>query len=265
MKALVYRRGGLGDTLLTFPILEILKRKGYETTAVGNTDYFKIAKEVGWADEVLSFIPEGDFDFEAVISFEGNVRPFPERRVWVVEHYLRSLGLEEGFSSELPLDPAPASPLEGKVVLHPSSGSPKKNPPLELFLRLQDYLSYIGFDVVYLIGEADGWLKGKVSPFIETNDPLWMAKALKGAKIFVGLDSGVSHLSSYLGVPSVVIYGPTDPLVWRPLGRRVWQVTLGLECSPCFPNVCEERACLSAEKLLDRLLPLLDHILVHVH
>ena len=53
-KFLLYRRGGLGDTLLTFPILEIFKRKGFYTVAVGNTDYFKIAKAVGWVDEVFT-------------------------------------------------------------------------------------------------------------------------------------------------------------------------------------------------------------------
>jgi len=47
-KVLFYRRGAFGDTLLTFPIFEVLKRKNCYTVAIGNTDYLKIAKELNW-------------------------------------------------------------------------------------------------------------------------------------------------------------------------------------------------------------------------
>ncbi len=265
MKALVYRRGGLGDTLLTFPILEILKRRGYRITAVGNTDYFRIAKEVGWADGVLSEIPDESFDKKVIVSFEGNVRPFPESRVWIVEHYLRSLALEEEeFSKKLPLDTLPDSPFAGKAVLHPSSGSPKKNPSLELFHMIESFLRSKGIESLYIVGEADYWLKGRVKNFVESYEPLWIARALKSALLYVGLDSGISHLASYVGVPCVVIYGPSDPVVWRPIGEMVHVVSLELECSPCFPNVCSQRECLSVPKLSEKLLPLLDHLLVNI-
>jgi len=36
---------------------------------------------------------------------------------------------------------------------------------------------------------------------------------------FVGNDSGVSHLAAAAGAPGVVIFGPTDPDRWRPIGR----------------------------------------------
>ncbi len=265
MKALLYRRGGLGDTLLTFPVLEVLKDKGYRVTAVGNTDYFRIALEAGWADEVRSEIPSEDFDLRIVIAVDGNVSPFPRKRIWTVEHYIRSLSLgEERFSKEIPLKPLPNSPFEGKVVLHPSSGSHKKNPDLELFLELEEFLKGRGFEIVYLIGEADLWLEDKVDNYVKSLDPLWIAKAIKSAQLYVGLDSGISHLASYVGVPSVVIYGPTDPIVWRPIGKKVYQIYLNLECSPCFPDVCSQRPCLDRRSLLDRLLPLLDHLLVQI-
>ena len=266
MRALLYRRGGLGDTLLTFPLLEILKGKGYRVTAVGNTDYLRVALEAGWADEIRSEIPTEEFDLEVIISVDGNVDPFPKERIWVVEHYLRSLKLsDEKFSLELPLDPLEDSPFRGKVVLHPSSGSPKKNPDMELFFELEDFLKKRGLESVYLIGEADLWMEGKVDNYVKSMDPLWIAKALKSAQLYVGLDSGISHLASYVGVLSLIIYGPTDPVVWKPVGKRVFQISLDLECSPCFPNVCSQRSCLDRKSLIDRLLPLLDHLLVQIN
>ncbi|RLJ70496.1 ADP-heptose:LPS heptosyltransferase [Hydrogenivirga caldilitoris] len=262
-RALLYRRGGLGDTLLTFPLLEILKSKGFYTTAVGNTDYFKIAREVGWADRVLSEKPNEDFDLVLEISSEGNLPTFPRERRWILEHYLEGAGfIGESFSWVLPVETLPDSPFRGRVVFHPSSGSRKKNPNLSLFLELEKHLVKRGHEVVYLIGEADTWLKGYVTNYVESYEPLWIARALKSALLFVGLDSGLSHLSAYLGVPTIVIYGPSDPVVWKPIGRRVYQVSLGLECSPCFPNVCDRRECLDGSLLFHCLFPLLDELLI---
>ncbi|SHK57549.1 glycosyltransferase family 9 protein [Thermocrinis minervae] len=250
---LIYRRGGLGDTLLVFPLLEIFNKKGYRVVAVGNTDYYRLAEEVGWADLVLSELPPWDGE-RVIISYEGNVKPFPEKRIWIVQHYLESLGLKEDFSQELPIQASKGGPLEGVAVLHPSSGSWKKNPKLELFLSVEEVLKRKGYKVVYFVGEADQWLKGYVSNFWESLNLVEIAKALKAAKLFVGLDSGISHLSAYLGVPTFIFYGPTDPIVWRPIGKRVFQISLNLECSPCFPNVCEARECLDVNMLLDRFL-----------
>ncbi|MCS6999003.1 MAG: glycosyltransferase family 9 protein [Aquificaceae bacterium] len=251
---LLYRRGGLGDTLLTFPVLELIKRSGVGVWAVGNVDYFSLAKAVGWADEISSELPPREFENRVVISFEGNVKPFPQERIWIVEHYLRSLKLKGKFSKTLPIEPEEKSPLSGRVVLHPSSGSQKKNPPLELFLMIESFLRKEGFKTIYLVGEADGWLKAHVKEYFESFSPLEMARALKTAKLFLGLDSGLSHLASYCGISTFIFYGPTDPLVWKPIGERVFQISLELPCSPCFPQVCQERECLRVDRLFDAFL-----------
>lgn len=253
---LVYRRGGLGDTLLTFPVLELLKKSGKRVWAVGNTDYFAIAKAVGWADEISSEFPHGEFEGKVLISVDGNVKPFPEERRWIVEHYLQSLSLKGDFSKVLPLEPAKNNPLEGCAVLHPSSGSPRKNPPLELFFRIEDFLKREGLRTVYLIGEADQWLKSYVKNYFESLSPLEIARALREAKLYVGLDSGISHLASYCGITSFIFYGPTDPVVWKPIGERVFQISLNLSCAPCFPQVCNERPCLDPQLLFGKFLEL---------
>lgn len=47
-----------------------------------------------------------------------------------------------------------------------------------------------------------------------------LAQVLSKAALMVGNDSGPSHLASSLGLPGVVIFGPTDIPIWRPLGRH---------------------------------------------
>ncbi|MDM7202742.1 MAG: glycosyltransferase family 9 protein [Thermodesulfobacteriaceae bacterium] len=246
---LFYRRGALGDTLLTFPILELLKRSGKKIWAVGNTDYFNIAKEIGWVDFLSSEIPKREFQGEILISSEGKVRPFPESRIWIVEHYMKSIGISGKFSKTLPLEPMDKSPLEGYAVIHPSSGSPKKNAPLELFFKIEKFLKEEGLKTIYLIGEADFWLKDYLKKYYESLSPLEIARALKSSLLFVGNDSGMAHLASYCGLPTFIFYGPSDPIVWKPIGEKVYQISLSLSCSPCFPEVCMERKCFNEELL----------------
>ncbi len=256
---LFYRRGGLGDTLLTFPVLEILKKRNNYIIAVGNTEYFKIAKEVNWIDEVYSeFYPtllNRNFKQKIIFSYtQKGLPPFPFERKWIVDYYLELLNLkEETFSLKLPLMKEPTfNILQDKIVLHPSSGSQKKNPPLELFLKIEKFLKSLGFKTIYLVGEADTWLKNKVENYWESFDPLEIAYQLKKAKAFVGVDSGISHLACYLGIPSYVFFGPTDPLVWKPIGINYKIITLNLPCSPCFPKICSKKICLDSEILFEK-------------
>ncbi|GAB6065957.1 glycosyltransferase family 9 protein [Aquifex pyrophilus] len=255
---LLYRRGGLGDTLFTFPVLEIFKRLGYRTVAVGNTDYYEIAKHVGFADEVYSELPEGEYEKKIIISLEGNLKPFPEKRIWILEHYLKSLNLPPIYSPTLPIKQNENSPLKGKVVIHPSSGSKKKNPPLELFLSIGDYLKRKNIEYIYLLGEAEEELSDTLKPNFFSLSPLEIARNLKTARFYVGLDSGITHLASYLGIKGIAIYGPTDKVVWKPLGDSVKVLSLDYECSPCFPNVCKERPCLNPEELFNKLVELIE-------
>ena len=44
---------------------------------------------------------------------------------------------------------------------------------------------------------------------------------LRTASLFVGNDSGPSHLAGIMGLPTIALFGPTDPAVWKPLGPRV--------------------------------------------
>jgi ADP-heptose:LPS heptosyltransferase len=47
------------------------------------------------------------------------------------------------------------------------------------------------------------------------------AALLEQCTLYVGNDSGLSHVAGALGIPTVAVFGPTDPDVWAPLGRAV--------------------------------------------
>ncbi len=55
-----------------------------------------------------------------------------------------------------------------------------------------------------------------------TNAPLLeVARQLQQCRCYLGNDSGITHLAAMLGVPTVAIFGPSDPAVWRPVGPSV--------------------------------------------
>jgi heptosyltransferase-2 len=56
--------------------------------------------------------------------------------------------------------------------------------------------------------------------------------------LFLTNDSGAMHVASALGVPTVAVFGPTDPWATGPKGPRVCLVREPLDCSPCKLRVC---------------------------
>jgi len=113
-----------------------------------------------------------------------------------------------------------ASPV---IALHPGSGSPRKNWPMENWIALIAYLIEQSVPITIIGGEADhgqmaelqSRFKSESVPFA-IDWPLRDLAALLASSIFVGHDSGVSHLAAATGAASLVLFGPTDPQIWRP-------------------------------------------------
>lgn len=61
---------------------------------------------------------------------------------------------------------------------------------------------------------------------------------LKRTGLFITNDSGPMHIASALGVPTVAVFGSTDPNLTGPLGASVRVVIRKKDCSPCFEREC---------------------------
>jgi len=126
------------------------------------------------------------------------------------------------------------------VAIHPGSGSKKKNWPLENWIALVSGTA--GFShaegkngrvekfhsLVVISGEADKsqteqlereW-KGQDVRFAK-NLPLPHLAAVLERSIFIGHDSGISHLAAAAGANCVLLFGPTNPAVWAPKNKNV--------------------------------------------
>lgn len=154
--------------------------------------------------------------------------PFPSAAVPAVDYHL-------ALFRALPADSAlriPAIAFGGKptprgrgrvAALHPGSGSAKKNWPLENFAELAALLGEAGCAVAWITGPAEQGLEVPASASVRWTDLQLpdLAQRLSGCALYVGNDSGVSHLAAASGCPTVALFGASDPRVWAPLGRKV--------------------------------------------
>ena len=152
--------------------------------------------------------------------------PFPSRPIPVVDYHL-SLFPELAFSDEARVPRVDASAAfqqsEGTTVaIHPGSGSPRKNWPLGKFMEVARCLESEGEGVAWIIGPAEADLA------VPSGARAWRARDLRAlagslarCRLYIGNDSGVTHLAAACGCPTVALFGAHDAQVWLPRGRAV--------------------------------------------
>lgn len=236
MRFLVIRACAIGDFVLHLPALRALTDAHREATftLVGYPATLALARTflpveaIGsieaqpWAG--LFAGPLGDLGFDAAW-------------VWMkdrlVAENLRKSGIPEVFDAD-PFPPSghasahllrtvnlPAPELPDlwesestRVILHPGSGSPAKVWPG--FADLARALP----GAVILVGPCETRLEFANRRLEHLSLPE-VGDELRRCRVFVGNDSGITHIAAYWGIPTVALFGPTDPGIWGPVGRRV--------------------------------------------
>jgi ADP-heptose:LPS heptosyltransferase len=144
-----------------------------------------------------------------------------------------------------------AAPL---LILAPGSGSRGKNWPAANYLQVTHWWrEQFGGKVVVVIGPAEAEQRGleqlSSSCIVASSlDLSVLAALLAHCHVYVGNDSGVSHLAAAVGARTVAIFGPSDERQWAPRGPAVTIVRHQIACSPCgetAPETCQHRACLT--------------------
>ncbi len=168
--------------------------------------------------------------------------PIVEEGSHAVDHLLKPLETlaiyESGVAPKLRLDPDQrawgADLLKTRGVtgraymIHPGSGSARKNWPVDHFEALADRLrAERGAAPLFLLGEAEGALGERLRRYtVFTDLSLLQAAALISAcHAYIGNDSGITHMAAALGLPVTALFGPSLPEQWGPRGERVRIVT----------------------------------------
>jgi ADP-heptose:LPS heptosyltransferase len=112
------------------------------------------------------------------------------------------------------------TPAQGNtLVMHAGSGSAAKN--WTGFAALAERWRRHG-RVIWIVGPAEDLAPLPLAAGVVRDQPLpYIAALLQRASLYVGNDSGVSHLAAIAGARGLALFGPSDPIIWRPLGLHV--------------------------------------------
>jgi ADP-heptose:LPS heptosyltransferase len=61
--------------------------------------------------------------------------------------------------------------------------------------------------------------------------------------LFVGNDSGITHLAAAVDTPTMALFGPSDQATWKPFGPQVRVINAQPQCAPCHPRLISNDSC----------------------
>jgi ADP-heptose:LPS heptosyltransferase len=221
---------------------------------------------------IYSWLGSGDKNlacaFQLLAGTRARLFPFQpdDDAMHISDYYLQCVGAPRlGELGAIPLNPdalcwrrrwCDEHELAGKKILAlaPGSGAKEKNWPAGFFSRVARWWEEEtkGKSIVVLgpteeegsEGGAD-WAGAVVARNLALAQ---VAALLSCCDIYLGNDSGTTHLAARLGIETVALFGPSDARQWAPRGKRVTVVSRGVECSPCdrrTMKICPHRRCLA--------------------
>jgi heptosyltransferase-3 len=197
----------------------------------------------------------------ALLGFAGiPVSDKPKSRLVVTGKALKSLEEKfnaktqrredaENFLNETDFEQTKIQNLKPKIaLLHPTAAFDTKQWATENFARIAEFLSEKGFSVVAIAAQKESAVLGNLkqlsrAPITIFDDlilPEITALASK-AKLFVGNDSGIAHIAAAVETPSVVVFGSSNIVHWRPWTNAPNEIVYEKHlCQPCAGHFCKE-------------------------
>jgi heptosyltransferase-3 len=256
---LICHRGALGDFILTWPTLYHLKKAlpQYRFLGIGRAEYMQLAKRFGLLDDYRDRESKAAYDFfygrslpsdmtppaGAVLWLSDGddaarllkktaalpvvtITPFPQINYHVARYYCSMVS--EHFPLAVPDDcaiPLQVPEESGEYALiHPGSGGVAKNYSAELYYKIADLLRQkkhrkVGFVLGPVERERNSEIEYSGEWVIKPDNVNELTDLLIGTSLYIGNDSGASHLSAILGTPTITLYKSTDPKVWGTIGK----------------------------------------------
>lgn len=240
-RRLLIRPGAIGDFILSLPTLEAARADYTEVWAPR-----PVLPLVRFADASRAIIDTGIErvgvvegarvpaleQFDSIYSWYGtNRQEFREAVRRLPFTFFPALPPGPG----IPRIPVPPRPVESHVVIHPFASSAAKRWPLEQF---REVAARLGCPVKWLAGPEEELAEAE-----RIDDLYELACRLSAARVYIGNDSGISHLAAAVGVPTIAIFLVTDARVWAPRGRKVWVLERpGVEDVIAAVRIWRERA-----------------------
>lgn len=251
MKTLLIRPGAIGDCIVSLPALEFLRTEYTEVWVrsvnqplvrfadrvdsiaatgldmVGIQTPRRTMERLGEFDRIVSWYGTNHAEFrEAVSGLPFTFHPpLPkDGGLHAVDFYAAQVGAPMGLTPRIDVG---AVERRETIVIHPFSGSPRKNWPLDRFRELAAALPY---PVEWTAGPEE-----KLAEAVRFESLLDLARWLAGAQGYIGNDSGISHLAAAVGIPVMALFRESNSAVWSPRPSHVRLVNDETPISALFP------------------------------
>jgi ADP-heptose:LPS heptosyltransferase len=259
---LVHLASGIGNIVLATPLLHVLQRNGFVVDVLLDADYHGVgalfedwsavrnvyvgrsgAPELRSYGHVMAAVPPFYWRrFRSRYDGVNIYRPpdvlfYGNEQAYYLE-FARSLGCDitDAPYYFLPLgERRPRDTIALAPGSKPAEMAAKRWP---LFVELAERL-----DDVAIVGTPNDLLRfdgsqmcfpGHVRSFIGRLSLKETAAVLAGAAVVVANDCGLGHLAGALGVPTILLFGPTPHYTLGPLPPNVMVLRTGLHCEPCW-------------------------------
>jgi heptosyltransferase-3 len=231
MRRLLIRPGAIGDCILALPELEAARADYTEVWAPR-----PILPLIQFADRTRA-IPDTGLDlvgvaegprataclrdletFDSIYSWYGSNHPeFRDAVRHLPFTFFPAQPINVIGTPRISVSPRP---IENFAVIHPFSSSTKKNWPLDSFRAAASRLQ---IPVKWCIGPEEHLelLNDTFDQPVRIDNLYDLACWLSTARVYIGNDSGITHLAAAVGVPTIAIFMTTDPRVWAPRGDHV--------------------------------------------
>ena len=254
--AVLVRGGGLGDFILSLPLVNyiqstyeevlILTKPSYfclVQSKIKNTEFFELDLGISQFGErlkdsdVFTFWKDGEWIDELKKYHVQKVFILPAKPKsppHIIESIFKvlSINIPDSYLSKPCLGDFWVQSLT--LWIHSGSGSKAKNIPFSFYKKLADdwLRNKKENQVVFSFGEADRHsldlfksetfcYPDRIQLILPRSIEEYKEILLKGVAQFWGNDSGPSHLAANLGIPTNVCFRSTNPKIWRPTGPRV--------------------------------------------
>ncbi|MBY0503319.1 MAG: glycosyltransferase family 9 protein [Bryobacteraceae bacterium] len=240
VKRLLIRPGAIGDCIVALPAMEHLRADFTEVwvpsavtplvqfadavDAIARTGLdqlglpcvrpdARLVERLRGFDDIVSWYGTNRESFQAAVYALGlpfrfyPALPPADGDTHAADFLMRQAG------GPLPATPRIRMPEEPRhfAAIHPFSGGARKNWPLERFRALR-----LPLPIEFAAGPDEKLAEARRFDTLGE-----LAVWLASASVYIGNDSGISHLAAAVGTPTLALFGPTRPEVWAPRGRRV--------------------------------------------
>lgn len=143
------------------------------------------------------------------------------------------------------------------AIIHPGTsmfGKYKRWPAKNYACLADRLIQELGYSVIFTWGVQEYEIVEEIISLMhchatiacKTSSVRQLIGLLQHARLFIGGDTGPTHLASCIGIPTIAIFGPKDPVVYAPYDENAQVIKKDIPCSPCEKRSCDHVTCITA-------------------